>query len=75
MASRSAAITKHSPAKPRAWKALEAHYKKIRGLHLRQLFADDSKRGERLTGEAVGLFLRLLEEPYHGSDAQTVDPS
>ena len=39
------------------WKALESHYQKIRELHLRQLFADDPKRGERLTTEAVGLFL------------------
>ena len=38
-----------------AWKDLEAHYKKIRELHLRQLFADDPKRGERLTAEAVGI--------------------
>ena len=40
-----------------AWKALEDHYQQVRELHLRQLFADDSKRGERLTAEAVGLYL------------------
>ena len=40
-----------------AWKALEAHHQKIRDVHLRQLFADDPKRGERLTAEAAGLFL------------------
>jgi len=40
-----------------AWKALEAHHKNIRELHLRKLFADDPKRGERLTAEAVGLYL------------------
>jgi glucose-6-phosphate isomerase len=40
-----------------AWKALEAHYEKIRELHLRRLFADDPKRGERLTAEAVGVYL------------------
>src|SRR5690606_19234386 len=39
------------------WKALEAHAGKIRQTHLRTLFADDPKRGERLTAEAVGLFL------------------
>jgi glucose-6-phosphate isomerase len=43
--------------KRKAWKALQAHYKKIRELHLRDLFADDPKRGERMTSEAVGLFL------------------
>ena len=40
-----------------AWKALAAHHKKIQKLHLRELFADDPKRGERLTVEVVGLFL------------------
>src|SRR6266496_3896265 len=40
-----------------AWKALVAHQQKIRDLHLRKLFADDPKRGERLTVEAVGLYL------------------
>jgi glucose-6-phosphate isomerase len=40
-----------------AWKALEAHYQKARELHLRELFAQDPKRGERLTLEAAGLYL------------------
>ena len=40
-----------------AWTALEAHYQKIKGLPLRQLFAEDSKRGERLTAEAIGIHL------------------
>jgi glucose-6-phosphate isomerase len=40
-----------------AWQALVAHQKKIRDVHLRQLFADDPQRGERLTAEAVGIFL------------------
>lgn len=40
-----------------AWKALEAHHREIKGRHLRDLFADDPKRGERLTGEGAGLFL------------------
>jgi glucose-6-phosphate isomerase len=40
-----------------AWKALEAHYQKIRPLHLRTLFADDPGRGERLTTEAAGIYL------------------
>jgi glucose-6-phosphate isomerase len=39
------------------WKALESHHQKVRELHLRKLFADDPKRGERLTAEAVGLYL------------------
>jgi glucose-6-phosphate isomerase len=40
-----------------AWKALTAHYEKVRGLHLRELFAGDPKRGERMTAEAVGIYL------------------
>src|SRR4051812_33400799 len=40
-----------------AWKALTSHYQSVSKLHLRQLFAEDRKRGERMTAEAVGLFL------------------
>jgi glucose-6-phosphate isomerase len=40
-----------------AYQALEKHQKKIAGLHLRQLFADDPGRGERLCVEAAGLYL------------------
>jgi glucose-6-phosphate isomerase len=40
-----------------AWKALAAHHKQIQKLHLRKLFADDPKRGEKFTAEAGGLFL------------------
>ena len=39
-----------------AWQALEAHYPKIRELHLRKLFADDPGRGERMTAEAMGIY-------------------
>ena len=39
------------------WKALESHYKQVRKLHLRKLFADDPARGERLTASAVGIEL------------------
>ena len=50
-----------------AWKALEAHYQQVRELHLRKLFGDDPGRGERMTAEAVGLYLdysknRLTDE-------------
>jgi glucose-6-phosphate isomerase len=40
-----------------AWSALAAHHSKIRDLHLRQLFADDPARGERMALEAVGIYL------------------
>src|SRR5215472_15945122 len=48
--------TQSLTARP-AWKALEAHSRKVRELHLRNLFADDPHRGERYTAEAVGIYL------------------
>jgi glucose-6-phosphate isomerase len=38
-----------------AWQALETHYAKVREMHLRKLFADDPKRAERMTIEALGI--------------------
>jgi glucose-6-phosphate isomerase len=38
------------------WATLQEHYQKIKEVHLRQLFADDPTRGERLTAEAVDLY-------------------
>ena len=40
-----------------AWKALMTHHQKVRNVHLRELFADDKQRGERLTAEGAGLYL------------------
>src|SRR5689334_23616077 len=40
-----------------AWKALAEHSQEIKRVHLRELFAQDAKRGERFTAEAAGLFL------------------
>ena len=40
-----------------AWKALEANYKQVSALHLRDMFAKDAGRGDRMTAEAVGIFL------------------
>ncbi len=42
---------------PQAWQDLAQHYEQIRALHLRQMFADDPKRGERFTLQAAGIFL------------------
>ena len=39
-----------------AWKALSSHCKTVSKLHLRQLFADDSTRGQRMSLDAVGLY-------------------
>jgi glucose-6-phosphate isomerase len=40
----------------KAWKALQAHHQQVGSLHLRELFASDPGRGERLTIDALGLF-------------------
>jgi glucose-6-phosphate isomerase len=53
-----------------AWNALDEHSKKIRNLHLRQLFAEDSQRSERFTIEALGLYFdysknRITSETVH----------
>src|SRR6266699_2025269 len=40
-----------------AWSALAEHYEKIRDVQLRDLFAADPARGERLSAEAAGLYL------------------
>jgi glucose-6-phosphate isomerase len=45
------------PTERPAWKALAAHFQQVRNRHLRQLFAEDPERGERLTAEAVGIYL------------------
>jgi glucose-6-phosphate isomerase len=50
--------TATKPVRERAaWKALEAHHAEISDLHLRDLFAEDQARGERLTAEGAGLYL------------------
>jgi glucose-6-phosphate isomerase len=43
--------------KQSAWKSLTAHYNAVSKLHLRQLFADDPKRGQRMAVESLGLYL------------------
>jgi len=51
-------MTKMLPLTARqSWKALQAHQEKIREVHLRTLFDDDPRRGERLTAEAAGIHL------------------
>jgi glucose-6-phosphate isomerase len=46
---------KTAKRKSTAWNALARHYKSVSKLHLRKLFADDPKRAEHMTLEAVGL--------------------
>ncbi len=40
-----------------AWAQLEAHFQKLKSLHLKQLFAQDPKRGEKFAVEAAGIYL------------------
>ncbi|MBV8217653.1 MAG: glucose-6-phosphate isomerase, partial [Solirubrobacterales bacterium] len=40
-----------------AWQALERHHREIKSVHLRDLFAEDPRRGERLAAEGAGLYL------------------
>src|SRR5213592_2091002 len=50
-------VTNRASNKTSAWTALQSHHKTVSKLHLRKLFADDPKRGERMTAEAAGIYL------------------
>ncbi len=51
------ASTKTNPLTERpAWQALQENYNQIHSRHLRAMFAEDPKRGERLVIEAAGLY-------------------
>jgi glucose-6-phosphate isomerase len=69
-----AAVENTSAGKPlterHAWKGLQAHYKKVRKLHLRKLFATDAARGERLTADALGIFLDYSKNRITGETLQ-----
>lgn len=49
-------MSANSPTQSPAWKALSSHYEKIKGLHLRDLFSSDPKRGETFSLEAEGIY-------------------
>ena len=49
-----------------AWKALQAHYEKVKELHLRKLFADDPPRGER-ENESVHNFTMFISSYCRGT--------
>src|ERR1700685_3530294 len=57
MAAQVQPLTKQPTTGRKAWSALASHYKTVSKLHLRELFADDPQRGERLAVGAVGLYL------------------
>lgn len=67
MAAQVEPLTKRRATKRTGWSALAAHFKTVSKVHLRQLFADDPQRGERLVLEALGLYLdysknRVIDE-------------
>jgi glucose-6-phosphate isomerase len=69
MAAQAEPLTKPPRTRQTAWHALASHYKTVSKLHLRQLFADDPRRGERLAVGAVGLYLdysknRVTDETF-----------
>src|SRR5262245_5615903 len=57
MATRSEISRSRMTGRPAAWRALEDHHRAMQGRQLRDLFADDPARGERMTAEAAGIFL------------------
>jgi len=57
MASRAQTLARRPALKGSTWSALASHYSSASKVHLRQLFADDPKRGQRMAIEAVGLYL------------------
>jgi glucose-6-phosphate isomerase len=46
-----------SLSKLKSWSALHLHFEKVQNVQLRTLFAEDAKRGERMTTEGAGIFL------------------
>ena len=64
------AINNQSAVKLSSWEVLESHHKYVSKLHLRELFSEDPKRGERMAVEALGLYLdysknRITEETLY----------
>jgi glucose-6-phosphate isomerase len=57
MAAYPQAVTNEPHIKRPVWKALETHYKRVRELHLRDLFANDPTRGERMVARGAGIYL------------------
>ena len=58
-----------------AWKALESQFPKVRDRHLRDFFAEDPGRGERLNAEAAGLFLDYSKNRVTDETLKTARPA
>jgi glucose-6-phosphate isomerase len=59
-------VESKSPAALPEWQALQAHHRQIRDVHLRELFADDTSRGERFRAEAAGIELDYSKNRISG---------
>ena len=70
MTAQSETPSTRSTSKHAVWQRLEDHHETIRGLHLRNLFADDPARGERMTAEAAGVYLDYSKNRINDRDAQ-----
>ena len=57
MTAQSGTSPTRSTSKPAVWRTLKDHYETMRGVHLRNLFADDPARGTRMTAEVAGVYL------------------
>jgi glucose-6-phosphate isomerase len=57
MASHAQIPARRTSLKRSPWSELASHHKSVSKLHLRQLFADDPKRGQCMAIQAVGLYL------------------
>ena len=63
------AETKSVTQRP-AWRALTAHHQKVKDVQLKTLFAQDAKRGERFSAEAVGLYLDYSKNRVTGETVE-----
>ena len=57
MAGQAETRLRQSMSKRAIWRALQDHHVSMQGLNLKKLFANDPARGERMTAEAVGIYL------------------
>jgi glucose-6-phosphate isomerase len=76
-------VQQDGPVGLAAWQKLVSHYQAVKELHLRELFAEDPARGERMTIEELGIYfdyskhrvtdetLRLLFDLAEESDLRT----
>jgi glucose-6-phosphate isomerase len=63
-------MTNTSLTESPAWKSLERHYREIKDVHLRDLFKQDTQRLNKLSMEAVGLY---VDYSKHRINEETID--